>query len=298
MDMSDTRAIAAEAAGDIPGVSVARGDDQFPLETSQSLGARVGVGLLRLVTRAGITVGVIVVIVLLWWAIVEVFSLPSTELPPPGSVWADLHGQWGVIWAQATPTIIESIIGFVISAALGVPLGYVISRPGPFARALNTGAVALQIFPKIAVAPLFLVWFGFGYAPRVLFIVLMSFFPIALNSAAGFASVPLDLHDLGSIVGMGPLSRIRKLQGPWALPQIFTGLKLAASFAVIAALVSEFSGGTQGLGVLIVQLEANLDISLMFAAILVVTVLGFVFYGLVSLLEMVAIPWHVSRRHR
>jgi NitT/TauT family transport system permease protein len=279
-------------------VSVARGDDQFPLEMPQSLGARFGAGLLRLTGRAGITVGVIVVIVLLWWAIVEVFNLPATELPPPGSVWDDLHGQWGVLWAQATPTIIESIIGYVISVALGVPLGYVISRPGPFARALNTGAVALQIFPKIAVAPLFLVWFGFGYAPRVLFIVLMSFFPIALNSAAGFASVPLDVHDLGSIVGMGPLARIRKLQGPWALPQIFTGLKLAASFAVIAALVSEFSGGTQGLGVLIVQLEANLNISLMFAAILLVTVLGFVFYGLISLLEMVAIPWHVSRRHR
>jgi NitT/TauT family transport system permease protein len=298
MDMSDTRAIAAAAAGDIPSLSAARGDDQLPPETAQSLGARFGAGLLRLLTRVGITAGVIVVIVLLWWAIVEVFNLPATELPPPGSVWEDLHGQWSVLWAQATPTIIESIIGYVISVALGVPLGYVISRPGPFARALNTGAVALQIFPKIAVAPLFLVWFGFGYAPRVLFIVLMSFFPIALNSAAGFASVPLDLHDLGSIVGMRPLARIRKLQGPWALPQIFTGLKLAASFAVIAALVSEFSGGTQGLGVLIVQLEANLNISLMFAAILVVTVLGFVFYGLISLLEMVAIPWHVSRRHR
>jgi NitT/TauT family transport system permease protein len=298
MDMSDTRAIAAAAAGDIPSPSAARGDDQLPPETAQSLGARFGAGLLRLLTRVGITVGVIVVIVLLWWAIVEVFNLPATELPPPGSVWDDLHGQWSVLWAQATPTIIESIIGYVVSVALGVPLGYVISRPGPFARALNTGAVALQIFPKIAVAPLFLVWFGFGYAPRVLFIVLMSFFPIALNSAAGFASVPLDLHDLGSIVGMGPVARIRKLQGPWALPQIFTGLKLAASFAVIAALVSEFSGGTQGLGVLIVQLEANLNISLMFAAILLVTVLGFVFYGLISLLEMVAIPWHVSRRRR
>jgi NitT/TauT family transport system permease protein len=298
MDMSDTRAIAAAAAGDIPSLGATRGDDQLPPDTAQSLGARFWAALVRLLTRVGITAGVIVVIVLLWWAIVEVFNLPATELPPPGSVWDDLHGQWSVLWAQATPTIIESIIGYVISVALGVPLGYVISRPGPFARALNTGAVALQIFPKIAVAPLFLVWFGFGYAPRVLFIVLMSFFPIALNSAAGFASVPLDVHDLGSIVGMGPLARIRKLQGPWALPQIFTGLKLAASFAVIAALVSEFSGGTQGLGVLIVQLEANLNISLMFAAILLVTVLGFVFYGLISLLEMVAIPWHVSRRHR
>jgi NitT/TauT family transport system permease protein len=110
--------------------------------------------------------------------------------------------------------------------------------------------------------------------------------------------MPLDLQDLGSILGMGPWARIRHLQSPWALPQIFTGLKIAASFAVIAALVSEFSGGTQGLGVLIVQLEANLDISLMFAAIVVVTVLGFAFYGVVSVLEMIAIPWHVSRRRK
>lgn len=296
--MSETRAVAVEAAGSIPGASAARRNDLDPPETPQSLGSRFAAGLVRLLIRVGVTAGVIVVLVLLWSAIVEVFNLPATELPPPDSVWDDLHGQWGTIWAQATPTIIESVAGFVISALLGVPLGYVISRPGPVSQALNTGAVALQIFPKIAVAPLFLVWFGFGYSPRVLFIVLMSFFPIALNSAAGFASVPLDLLDLGSIVGMGPLSRLRKLQGPWALPQIFTGLKIAASFAVIAALVSEFSGGTQGLGVLIVQLEANLNISLMFAAILLVTVLGFVFYGLVSVLEMLTIPWHVSRRQK
>jgi NitT/TauT family transport system permease protein len=297
MDMSNTRGIAAETTAGIAGVGAAPGDVPG-LDTPQSPTSRIVPALLRLLIRTAITLAVLVVIVLLWWAIVEVFNLPATELPPPGSVWRDLHGNWGVIWAQATPTIIESVAGYAISAALGVPLGYVISRPGPFARSLNTGAVALQIFPKVAVAPLFLVWFGFGYAPRILFIVLMSFFPIALNAAAGFASVPLDLQDLGSIVGMGPLARLRHLQGPWALPQIFTGLKIAASFAVIAALVSEFSGGTQGLGVLIVQLEANLNISLMFAAIIVVTVLGFVFYGLVSVLEMIAIPWHVSRRRK
>lgn len=296
--MSETRAIAAEATAESRGAVAALHDDLPPLDAPQSLASRSGAALLRLLTRTAITLGVVVVIVLLWWAIVEVFNLPDTELPPPSTVWDDLTGKWSIIWAQATPTIIESVAGYLISAALGIPLGYVISRPGPIARSLNTGAVALQIFPKIAVAPLFLVWFGFGYAPRILFIVLMSFFPIALNAAAGFASVPLDLQDLGSIVGMGWLARIRKLQGPWALPQIFTGLKIAASFAVIAALVSEFSGGTQGLGVLIVQLEANLDISLMFAAILVVTVLGFVFYGLISVLEMIAIPWHVSRRRK
>jgi NitT/TauT family transport system permease protein len=297
MDMSNTRGIAAGTTAGIPGVGAAPGDVPGP-GTPQSPTSRIVPALLRLLTRTAITLGVLVVIVLLWWAIVEVFSLPATELPPPSSVWRDLHDNWSVIWTQATPTIIESVAGYAISAALGVPLGYVISRPGPVARSLNTGAVALQIFPKVAVAPLFLVWFGFGYAPRILFIVLMSFFPIALNAAAGFASVPLDLQDLGSIVGMGPLARLRHLQGPWALPQIFTGLKIAASFAVIAALVSEFSGGTQGLGVLIVQLEANLNISLMFAAIIVVTVLGFVFYGLVSVLEMIAIPWHVSRRRK
>ena len=295
--MSNTRGIAAGTTAGIPGVGAAPGDVPGP-DTPQSPTSRIVPALLRLLTRTAITLGVLVVIVLLWWAIVEVFSLPATELPPPSSVWRDLHDNWSVIWTQATPTIIESVAGYAISAALGVPLGYVISRPGPVARSLNTGAVALQIFPKVAVAPLFLVWFGFGYAPRILFIVLMSFFPIALNAAAGFASVPLDLQDLGSIVGMGPLARLRHLQGPWALPQIFTGLKIAASFAVIAALVSEFSGGTQGLGVLIVQLEANLNISLMFAAIIVVTVLGFVFYGLVSVLEMIAIPWHVSRRRK
>lgn len=252
--------------------------------------------LLTLARRVVTMVVVLAIMIGLWQATVSVFGLPPIELPPPADVWDLITGNFGLLVSESKPTIIESVIGYLIAAVLGVPLGLLLARPGRVGAMLNTGALTAQIFPKICVAPLFIVWFGFGFAPKILFVFLLSFFPIAINAAAGFASMPLDLQDLGSIIGMGPLAKLRRLQGPWALPQIFTGLKISASFAIIAAIVAEFVGANHGLGVLISQTQANLNVALMFAGIIAVTLLGFVFYGLVALVEIVSIPWHVSRR--
>lgn len=240
----------------------------------------------------------LVILVGLWQAVIKIFGLPSVEVASPADTFRAMRASTPILLANLLPTVVEAVLGYAFSAAIGIPLGLLLARPGKLSRVLNAGAVGAQIFPKIAIAPLFIVWWGFGYFPKVLFIFLMGFFPVAMNAAAGFASMPLEFYDLAEINGFGPLARLRRLQGPWALPQIFTGLKISASFAVIAALVAEFVGSSAGLGVLIIQTQTSLNIALMFAAILIVAVLGFIFYGLVSLIEFVAIPWHVSRRQK
>jgi NitT/TauT family transport system permease protein len=250
----------------------------------------------RLLTRTAITVLVLAILVALWQAVVSGFSMSPAVLPSPAQTWDALSQNFSVLMSNAEPTLIAALLGFAVSAVLGIPLGYALARPGPIARALNTGTVALQIFPKVCVAPLFIVWFGFGYFPKVLFVFLLGFFPIALNAAAGFSSVPKDLDDLVSVIGFGPMRRLRRIHGMWALPQIFTGLKISASFVMIAVIAAEWVGSQSGLGVLIMQSQANLNLGLAFAAVFVVAVIGFAIYGVLSLLEMFAIPWHVSRR--
>lgn len=240
----------------------------------------------------------VAVMIGLWQAIVSIFGLPVVELPGPGPVFSSLGQHIGFLMSNAGVTFTESAVGYLIAVAIAVPLGIVLARPGRVATALNTGALSAQIFPKIAVAPLFALWFGFGPLPKYLFVFLLAFFPIMLNTTAGFAGVPQEIRDLGSIIGLGHFDQLRKLQGPWALPHIFAGLKISASFAVTAAIVFEFVGAESGLGVVISTSQNNLDVKLMFAALVLTAIIGFLFYGVVAGLESVSIPWHVSKRRK
>jgi len=140
------------------------------------------------------------------------------------------------------------------------------------------------------------VWFGFGYMPKILFVILLTFFPITLNALAGFQSTSLEVRNLGRVIGMGSFERFRHIEGPWALPQIFAGLKISGSFAIIAAIVSEFVAANSGLGYVIEGTTQTLNTSLMFAALFCVAILGFAFYGLIAGIERILVPWHVSRR--
>lgn len=238
-----------------------------------------------------------VVAVLVWQAAIYVFNISKVELATPLQVFDEFKKQWRLLGTEVKPTLYEAGGGFLLSILLGVPLGFVLARPGRLSKILTRATVGAQIFPKVTIAPLMLIWFGFGPSAKVLFVILLCFFPIAINSAAGFSSVPKDLRDLGSIVGLGSARRFLHLQLPWALPQIFTGFKVSASLAVTAAIVAEFVGSTGGLGMLITQSQGQLNIGLMLAAVLCVTALGFIMYGLVSFFEALVIPWHISQRH-
>jgi NitT/TauT family transport system permease protein len=259
--------------------------------------ARTAAAAIRRVAIRVITAIVaIAVLVLIWQLVCVIWHVDPELLPRPVTVFQTLQADWSLLLTNAEPTIEESVAGFALGSAIGVPLGYVISVPSPVKSFLTTSMLAAQIFPKIAIAPLFIVWFGFGMGPKIFFIFLMTFFPVAMNALAGFASVPGEIRELGSVLGLGWWGRLRKLELPWSLPSIFTGMKISGSFTVIGAIVYEYVGSNSGLGYLILQSSTNLDARVMFAAFIVVTCIGFLIYGAVAFLEVLVIPWHISKR--
>jgi NitT/TauT family transport system permease protein len=237
----------------------------------------------------------IVVLIAIWEIIVLAGNTSQSVLPNPLTVAQTFVDNGSLIYRNSVPTALEALYGFLVSAALGIPLGWLIARPSKIQPFINTLVVGAQIFPKVTIAPVFVVWLGFGYVPKVLYIVLLTFFPITINTAAGYRSIPANVRDLARILELSWWSRTWKIELPCCLPSIFTGLKTSASLAVIGAIVAEFVGATQGIGYLVLQAGTSLDTPLMFAAIIGVTIVGFIFYGLVVLCEVLLIPWHVSQ---
>jgi NitT/TauT family transport system permease protein len=156
--------------------------------------------------------------------------------------------------------------------------------------------VFLQIVPKIAIAPLFIIWFGFGFMPKLLLVFLLSFFPIVVASIAGFKAVDPDIMDFARTTGAGGWRLFAKIRLPQALPQIFTGLKVGAALSATAAVVAEFVASDKGLGYLLLQYNGQLETPMVFAIIVLLSLIGLAVYYAVELLERFAIPWHVSQQ--
>jgi NitT/TauT family transport system permease protein len=156
--------------------------------------------------------------------------------------------------------------------------------------------VFLQIVPKIAIAPLFIIWFGFGFTPKLLLVFLLSFFPIVVAAIAGFKSIDEETMELARSTGASEWMIFRKIRLPHAMPSIFTGLKVAAALSSTAAVVAEFVASDKGLGYLLLQYNGDLETPMVFATIIVLSVVGLIVYYLVELIEKLAIPWHVSQR--
>ena len=246
-------------------------------------------------TRMRALVG-IVAFLLLWEAAAHIFHIPGYILPPPTIILSDGTGKWRSLLTGASYTVQPMLIGFIVAVVLGVLIALAIA----FSRAVQAVAypllVFLQIVPKIAVAPLFIIWFGFGLMPKVLLVFLLSFFPVVVAATTAFASIEPEILELARSTGAGRLRTFRMVQLPHALPALFGGFKVAAALAATAAVVAEFVASDRGLGYLLMEYNGNLDTSMAFAAIFVLSAMGLALYGAVELLESIAVPWHVSRR--
>jgi NitT/TauT family transport system permease protein len=187
-------------------------------------------------------------------------------------------------------TTVEIVLGFLLSIALGVPLALAIFVSPAFSRSVLPLLVSSQAMPKVAVAPLFLVWFGFGLLPKVLIAFLIAFFPIVISTVVGLASIEQEKIHLARSMGLGETATFFKIRLPSALPSVFGGLKISITLAVVGAVVGEFVGGDAGLGYLLMVANGNIDTPLLFAGLIALTVQGVVAYYLVELAERLAIP--------
>jgi len=235
-------------------------------------------------------------LVLAWHYAIEIFDVKKFILPKPKAVLDTLIDDWPVIQREMWPTIKEIVFGYLMAIAVGIPLAVGIVASRVFEKMFYPLLVISQTVPKIAIAPLLLVWFGFGTTPKILIAFAIAFFPIVIDTVVGLRSVPEEMIDLARAMGGNAVSVFRKVRFPYALPNIFGGLKVAITLATIGAIVGEFVGSSEGLGHLLLIASGRLDTTLLFATIIVLSLLGIVFFLAVDLAERLTIPWHTSQR--
>lgn len=233
---------------------------------------------------------------LLWEAAVRLLGIKAYVLPAPSVVIANAARNWQGLLGAAAYTVQPMVLGFLVAVVAGVLIALAIAFSRPVQAVAYPLLVFLQIVPKIAVAPLFIIWFGFGLTPKVLLVFLLSFFPIVVAAITAFRSIEPEIIELVRTTGAPRLRVFRMVQLPHALPALFGGFKVAAALAATAAVVAEFVASDRGLGYLLMEYNGNLDTAGSFAAIFALSALGLALYGIVEAVEGWAVPWHVSRR--
>lgn len=229
--------------------------------------------------------------VALWSASIQIFKIPAYLLPGPGAVFQRLIIDAGMLWLNAKITLIEIVLGFGLTVIGAIPLGLLIALSPVAKQTLYPPIMLLQLVPKIAVAPLFLVWLGFGIESKVLLTVLMTFFPLLLASISGFQILDQRLLYLTQSMGATTWQTFWQLRFPSALPVIFSGIKTSATIAATAAIVAEFVGANQGLGYVLLKGTSTLDIELTFAVLVVLTFIGILINYTVEFSEWLLTPW-------
>lgn len=231
-----------------------------------------------------------------WDLVIRLFHIPPYQIPKPADVIETLWTDWPSLLAQSVPTTIATVQGFVLSALFGVPMAMLIVGSRTVESYVYPLLVFSQSIPKIAIAPLFVVWFGFGMLPKVLSAFLLGFFPVVVSAVQGFKSVEPDMLDLARAMEANRLQIFRMVRLPHAMPAIFSGLKVSITLAVVGAVVGEFVGSNNGLGFVLQRSIGNFELPTMFAALVMLSLIGVILFWIVDVIERLCIPWHASQR--
>ncbi|MER7351201.1 ABC transporter permease [Streptomyces aurantiacus] len=231
-----------------------------------------------------------------WWVIAAAGWVESYLLPTPGATLDVLLEQPGYLWEHGWVTTYETLLGFLIAVGVGILSAVLMVYSSTVEKTLYPILLFAQVVPKIAIAPLFVVWLGFGIGPKVLIAVLIAFFPVVISMVTGLKAVDPEMLQLSATMGARPWQTFLKIRFPASLPHLFSGLKVAVTLAVTGAVVGEFVGANEGLGYVILQANGNLDTPMLFAGLLVMSLIGVVLFVLVEIAEKLLLPWHASRR--
>lgn len=241
-------------------------------------------------------IGALALVLAAWLFAVRYLHVAAYLLPAPYTVVERLLADFGFLMWQSAATTFVAVAGFLLSVVIGIPLAMLIVSFNFVDRSVMPWLVLSQTFPKVAVAPLLVVWFGLGFTPKILVTFLVAFFPIVLSSVIGLRSMDREMIELSASMKATTWQKFLRFQLPFALPFIFSGLKVAVSISVVGAVLGEWVGATKGLGYLLLVANATLDTSLLFAALIMLSVIGAALYYAVEWIERISIPWHVSRR--
>lgn len=239
-------------------------------------------------------------LILIWDSYVRMAGVSPLILPRPGAVWHAWIEMLGDrrAWHHTWMTVYATLTGFAYAATIGIVLGVLIARARWLELTLNPFIVATQVIPKVALVPLFVLWFGFGITSKVIVAAVLSFFPILTNTALGVKSIEEGHRDVMVSLNATRWQVFRRLELPSALPYIITGLEVGIVLAIIGAIVGEYLGGSSGLGHLLIARLNAFETDQMFAVLIHMSLLGFTFYFLIGALRRRLIPWHASARPR
>ena len=251
-------------------------------------------GVLRTIGEYALSVGVFIAI---WWIYVAVKHVPAYILPSPPKVWNSLEKMFvkGTVYPHLWTTTYEVILGFVIGAFLGIVLGYIFIKVDALKTMLMPYLIFLQTAPKIALVPLFVIWFGIGLVSKVVLIISMVLFPVLSGMMLGLESIPPDVRNLMKILKASKWQIFSQVAMQYSLPALFASMKVGIVQAVIGAIVAEWMSGRQGLGYILTYASSTYDTPMLLAGIIVTIILGIATYQVISVLEDKFLYWHESK---
>lgn len=235
-------------------------------------------------------------VLIIWQLAVLIFKIPDYVLPSPLASIQALVQYWPQIQKNLFTTLYEVLIGYSATVVVSIPVATLISYSKTFEKTLYPFMVLIQLIPKVAIAPLFVIWFGFGVTPKILMVFLLSFFPLLIDATVGLKSLNGRLIYLSKTMSDSEWKFFWKIKLPNALPHIFAGLKVSIAFATVGAIVAEFLGSDSGLGHLLLRANGDYNTKLLFALLIVLSAMGILFYKVIEFIERKAIPWHISQR--
>jgi NitT/TauT family transport system permease protein len=234
----------------------------------------------------------LLVLVFLWQAACTTFGIPAFLIPSPVDVALRLYEKRELYLSHFLVTLYETTAGFLLAVVFGIVSAATIVVVPKLRTLVMPLLLVAQLVPKVAIAPLLLIWFGYGLIPKILVAFLVAFFPIVVNGASGLSAVQPELLELGQSLKASRWQTFWKFRMPTALPELFSGMKVAVTLAIIGAIIGEFVGGNRGLGYLIIVANQELDTALAFASIVLLSLMGIILYGSIELLERWLMPWH------
>ena len=248
------------------------------------------------VTRYVLPAGTLALLIALWQGLVVALDVPKLLLPAPSAIAAELVRWRGMLVQHTLITLYETILGFLLGIVLGVPIAVAISTSRILQNTIYPLIILAQSIPKVTIAPLFLIWLGYGLLPKVFVGFLVAFFPIVIDTATGLNAVEPELIDLTRALSASEWQTLWRIRFPHALPFFFSGLKVSITLAVIGAVIGEFVGANQGLGYLILTGTAELKTAFVFACMFLLSAIGVGLFALLVAVERFLIPWHTAHR--
>ena len=228
---------------------------------------------------------------LIWEFGTRAANISPLVIVPLSAVWRVITTSFGILFQQSIPTVVETLIGFALASVIGIVLGTLLLLSRRVRQALYPHILTFQLIPKVALAPLFIVWFGVGPTSRLSLAVFMAFFPVVISTLTGLVSADRNIVRMAAAQTASPWQIFHSVRVPYALPHIFAGLKVAVTMAMIGVIVGEFITAQAGLGYIIMMASSAADTALVFAAIILLCAAGLALYGAVALAE-----WLIERR--